>query len=789
MHTPSELTQARYTKITERDAREAGWGNTEVGRTLAQRYLHEVVDLVAQGQQYLKKREHGDDVAKLPHEVVALTGVTTAIHSVIEGHTIGRLCLALGAALEGECYGLGLRTWDIKRATQMEQAVTRKHRNLKYRQTALRSLAQRANFPWKKWTAQERAMAGRWLAEILLESSLFIRDEAGNPTMTEAATSEAADIVMDLQARHPVLLPVTERPTPWDDTHRLIDGYRVSLVRSRDEGVHRAVRGALRSGALSPSLEALNTLQDVPWRINDRILSLVEDCYRGGIPIPGLPPKDDIPLPPRLQEPYTKAQLSVHIKSRADIRQLNRAYLGERLSIEGDLATASHLSGTTFWTHLNWDYRGRIYGIPRFNFQRQDYVRAMFEFSEGAPVTPEGLNELRVHVANCGDFEKVSKRPRADRLAWTLKNESTLCDVARDPMEHVAMWSTADKPFLFVAACMALADALEGLPVRLPVAADGSCSGLQHLAAMTRCEATAPLVNLVPLQEPADVYQTVADKALRIVRADADAGSEVAQRCLDYGVDRSLVKRNVMTFSYSSKAYGMAEQHMVDTMQPLMYAVLRGDIPEHPFGPDGGLEASRYLAVTILSAIQATVKRPAEAMTFLQGIARTMAHEGKPVTWLTPMGFPVYMRYAPMTTNRVKLLLHDKGVPYSIKPRIAEELKGIDKRRAASAIAPSFVHSYDACHLMAATLYAKDEGIVNTATVHDSFSCHPNMAGDYRVLVRQAFCDLYKQNDVLFDVLRQSAADLSTNWHRLPDAPDRGTYDINSIIGAEYAFA
>jgi DNA-directed RNA polymerase len=56
-------------------------------------------------------------------------------------------------------------------------------------------------------------------------------------------------------------------------------------------------------------------------------------------------------------------------------------------------------------------------------------------------------------------------------------------------------WQGPDKPFLFLGSCMELASALRVGPsyvTRLPVSFDGSCSGLQHLCAMTLPEKVPP---------------------------------------------------------------------------------------------------------------------------------------------------------------------------------------------------------------------------------------------------------------------------------------------------------
>jgi DNA-directed RNA polymerase len=172
-----------------------------------------------------------------------------------------------------------------------------------------------------------------------------------------------------------------------------------------------------------------------------------------------------------------------------------------------DIETAEELTAhDCFYTAMNLDWRGRVYGVPHFNFQRDDRVRALFLFADGEPIGAEGLNWLKVHIANCGDFDKISKRSFDERLWWVADNIEKIKANAEAPLE-LRWWTEADKPFQFLAACKELTAALKEGPAfvsRLPVSFDGSCSGLQHLSAMMRDEKTAPLVNLTAHKRPKD---------------------------------------------------------------------------------------------------------------------------------------------------------------------------------------------------------------------------------------------------------------------------------------------
>ena len=63
-----------------------------------------------------------------------------------------------------------------------------------------------------------------------------------------------------------------------------------------------------------------------------------------------------------------------------------------------------------------------------------------------------------------------------------------------------------DEPIQFVAACVELVQAWDNpkFVTRLPLTFDASCSGLQHLCAMTRDEEGGRYVNLIPSEETDD---------------------------------------------------------------------------------------------------------------------------------------------------------------------------------------------------------------------------------------------------------------------------------------------
>ena len=97
-----------------------------------------------------------------------------------------------------------------------------------------------------------------------------------------------------------------------------------------------------------------------------------------------------------------------------------------------------------------------------------------------------------------------------------------------------------------------------------------------------------------------------------------------------------------MTFGYSSRAPGFAEQLMDDVMKPLSQDLRQGDIDEHPFGADGGFTASHVLAQIHERAIRETVQSASVGMDFLQSCSDALHNENKHFEFINRWGFPVF---------------------------------------------------------------------------------------------------------------------------------------------------
>lgn len=825
-------TVERFNRNADRTIKDEGHGGTVGGLRIARDFASELATAItaellciSRARDYSGSRALVRLLMQLPPLTVAYSTLHSLIGSIVDGETLTRTVLALGRAVQAECFAAALLNADAKLARRVELKVRGRGTLEARRQAAVRAAAD-GDFRTRNWSDKSAAQAGTILLNCAMDAlpELFFCEEQlmrtrqngqtrewteTYPRITPTAEDMAKDAIEQAMRNAPVFVPCREAPAPWTGFTTggywgTRDRFRAPFIRTHQKESRAAATNAIRSGSMAQHVSGVNALQAVPWRINGEILSLMQWATEHNIPVKGLPDAAvEVPerFDPAVWEDMTEDAQRFAAWKRGKARRHNMRVATKEIALACDVEYARQLvDAERFYTPMNCDWRGRVYCAPAFNFQRDDRVRALFQFADGVPLGDEdGLYWLKVHVANTGAFDKLDKKPFAERIAWVNKNLERINALSFDPKGSVEWWTAADKPFLFVAACQELSKALSGgtsFMTRVPVSFDGSCSGLQHLSAMTRAPEGA-LVNLVPMDAPQDVYQTVADKLKLVIERERFSRKEVtfkgftitegklARMAELYGIDRKLVKRQVMTFPYSSKEAGMRDQIIDDTMRKLEDEVIKGTLKRHPFGEDNGRAAAHYLSQRIYKTIAETVSLPAQAMGFLRKCAQALAHEGKVLEWTTPTGLPWINRYMENNAERVRLYLSHK----TVQIRLAGETSKVNKDKVANAVSPNFVHACDASHLIRSAIACHAEG-VQLATVHDSFGCHAPKASRMNAIIRDEFVTMYEERDVLAEVREATARALSDHSrHPVPDLPQYGSLNLSEIRNARYCFA
>lgn len=736
-------------------------------------------------------------------DTLAYIGLNSCYENVLKHNSLAGCLSMIGARVELEVWADELKVYDSSLFKRLVNQVTKDHSSERYRMKAARIIASKAGFQFSKWGRKEKVKAASPILSAILEvSDLFevvTVEENLKTHRTLGLTQEAEDLLkqrlFDASWTEPMFGPLVVPPKPWtsfetgvyqDPTLAAL----VPLVRKATAEQKRAIERDFENHGEPMYVRAINALQATPLRINKRVLKVLDYCARERIRFGKFPeleppifpklPEDFEDLPEKTQRQLKKDQKDWHIKRRESVANL--------VVMNDDLRTAYRMSKVDkFYIGWSFDFRGRMYPTSSFSYHRDDHIKALFEFANGREIADEDRGWLAIHLANVGDFDKISKRSLDERIDWVVSNEQWLLQIYDSPETTTHLWTKADKPFQFLAAIFAYFD--EDPVCHLPISLDGTNSGVQHYAMALRSEKDGHMVNLVPSDECQDVYQNVADQVIADLTED---GSDDARKWLDFGITRSTVKRNVMTYGYSSVERGFGDQIIEDLMQPLQRDVNYGKIDEHPFGDQREQEYyARFLAKFNYQAVQKVISSVAQGMEFLQSYADALAREGKSVRWRTPSYFPAIQRYTKPDVKRVRIFLYDREAKMPKETRFS--LHGVgqrtDTRKSRAGIAPNVVHSWDSAHMQLSIVWGLESGITDFFCIHDAFGTSAADTWTFYHCIRHALVDMYEDHCVLSAFERDCRNRLTNPDMELTPVPAKGDLDVRSVLDSEYCFS
>jgi len=714
-----------------------------------------------------------------PH-VLAIAALSMALESIVMERGEPEATIALGRAVQGELWA---RKQPRKTRTKMIKSVDPQQSS------------REAGYNVRDWPRSHAAQVGNFLKGALLEAlpEVFtLRDPT--ETLMEARynaarakkklkarklsvphelciTAGGEARAMQLRERlrwlNPSFVPCTEPPKPWtgwrnggywDERTRVFAPFVRNCHHPRDIA---RIKRAFLDGTMKQHVAAVNTLQSVAWSINVPVLEELKRRL------------------PTFERKHRWHKINKWWrKSKTPLVKVGKKWVSETLLLD-DIAIAEGLVGQRFWTPLNIDKRGRIFGICNFWYGRQDYVRSLFLFADGLPMKgttldEDGLPWLYIHIANCWGEDKIAFR---NRMNWLDEHYQDLILPTAEGRSDA--WLEADQPFQFLAACTELVALTKkenswGRHItHLPTAFDCSCSGLQHLCAMTRSE-EGERVNLGAsdtADAPKDIYGDVAERV---------AERAPAAKCL--GLDRKLMKLPTSTFAYNVADFGVNEQlreeieerHDIDLTPPVAADLLCfpgrvllaleltviGPARKHLWG---------FASKIVRRAIADTVKLPAQAMEWLREHCANRATE-----WTTPSGLPWANRY--LKSNELRVPMHIQGRIW--KPVIAEGYTTkVDRKKTRNSAAANLVHALDAAHLARTVNACNLAGINSIGTIHDSFACLAPQAHKFHQTLREEFLRMYTERDPLTELKEEAGA---------RELPPRGDFNLEQVLGAYY---
>lgn len=668
----------------------------------------------------------------------------------------------------------------------------RMSKNERHRMTVYKLQAEKHGIKLPEWGIGDREQVGAYVMEKLSELGLChintVHTGRGKQRRTKysiSLTDEVKNLVSQISdyviESTPYYLPCVEQPRDWVSVTD--GGFHTDEMRRLMPWVvkaHPSMRDAMRSADMPQELAAVNTLQRTKWRINTRMLDALGLIHKH-FDMEEVLSENEAPKPERplwLTRDMETENMSAE--------QLEEFKVWKRKVAEWYTeAKARGVKWGRFYNALRvaqkfkdyesiyfvyfMDFRGRKYvQTTGVSPQGSDMQKALLEFSEGKPLdSEEAVSWFKITGANRFGYDKASLK---DRASWVDERDALILSFASDPISNTE-WTTADKPLQFLAWCFEYANWKvfgKKFRSRISVGMDGSCNGLQNFSAMLRDELGGKATNLVPSNLPNDIYQMVGDVTASLLLAEPDDERNFKHRWLAHGINRTVVKRSVMTLPYGSTRFSCAEFIAGDYLK----AGKAIEFEKHEYHA-----AAEFLSHFVWIAIGEVVVKAREAMDWLQQGARKIVRGGADsISWNTPSGFPVTQVYWQQSVHQIHTKLHGAA-----RLKVYREVELPDLNRHKNGIAPNFVHSLDASHLTLTTNACAALGVDALHMVHDDFGCHAQDAGKLYRVIREQFVRMYNELDPL--VAFWSA------YPQLDATPPLGQLDISQVLESPYFFS
>jgi DNA-directed RNA polymerase len=703
------------------------------------------------------------------------------------------------------------------------QRSIRKSANIRYKHRVMTHVRKKFEILDTEWSTRLKVVLGQRLIDAAIQTTgLFALVEIPQPkkvfrngkaqrNYVQTLTSTPA-LDKWLERNHdrmsemlPVLKPMVVPPKEWTE---ILDGGYISpalmhyrqcrLIRSLPTKRVKEVYGTIHPQVM----QAINRIQSTPYRINKRIMEIEVELRDCGGDIAGLPIQDlptDIPTKPWIQEGKTyedfkekhPERVKAYNQQAAPKYQAYHDAKGQRTALDVKLQLAKKFAEfSEIYFPMNMDWRGRVGTIstPLLSPQGDDAAKGLLEFARGKVVTAEGSRELRIHGANVYGEDKLSEDAREQ---WVLDHQDEIVQIDADPYGEAQLerWTNADKPFQFLAFCFDYAAYLRDPKheSHLICHIDQTCSGLQHWSAILRDGEGAAQVGCVDKPLPDDIYQTVADRVEEMIADDPDPLAVIWRG----KVTRKITKRNVMTKLYGATMPGMRDQ-VEKELQGLDTKDSRYlDLPE---GMDN-YRAAGYIARKNEQAMASIVKKAAEGMTFVQSVAKLLAQDQKGIRWTSPIGLDIEQYYPRRDKLRIHTYWASIDVTRQTYAHVSEQRKkgrmdlsitypapelGVMAKKAENSIAPNYIHSMDASHLMFISLLWDED----FTPVHDSFGTHASDVPALHKVVRESFILMYRNEDHL-KAFQEEVSDYHPEAADI-ERPENGVMDFSLINDATY---
>ena len=551
----------------------------------------------------------------------------------------------------------------------------------------------------------------RFIKELINQGVLSSKMEARELTtgirkvyvLTPATVLEVQDMVAELRAAVPMKCkPLTNQPTDWTDNNTGIHA---------DAGI-QLINGSSQQTIAPAVLSAVNKLQAVSFVVSPAMMDAA-----------------DILLDNLAEYDVTTEDARVY-------------------------HAIGRCTGTVHFP-ITMDKRGRMYyrgGL--ISPQGTDFCKAAFQFKDAVALGETGFDAIAIHTANVCGMDKISIN---DRISWTMANIDSGTFAAITDFEDVIQTFPNADTFQATVAILEINRilALDTDPAlvtsTLVCHQDGTCNGLQHMAAITGSRETAESVNCTASTAddvPSDIYGIIANFAATVTSGDIQA------LITKYG--RDMAKNPVMIVGY-----GAGEDTVIANTAKYL-AKHKEDVSLADAIGKAYMGALLVNASAVKSFTSAITRRMEMAM--IAGLTSAQ--------WTTADGFVCDVAYTSIEDFRIRA-----GAFNAVK---AGAVGRLDEVKTRGAMAPNLIHSVDASHLRM-VVNSLDHDLV---TVHDSVGSHAGNFFKTASAIRTQFVAVHE-----YDILTDLCTSMDVKPINFVAKRRTGGYNASEAMNSTYIFS
>lgn len=708
-------------------------------------------------------------------------------HGIHQKLTLSKLANMIGTRMEDECR---FRFYEITAPEEVVKAAWKRVRETgstpRYRRLSTRIITEKMldglgfdeNAKWKRWSDHYRITLGLALVEFCFQQGLISKSTVMVSKNRSATFVELSPETLAIQEAifnkikdiSYFAYPLIEPPLDWiledgEARDNTSGGYHTDFIREQTP----LCRGRYyKSEFGSKSIDFVNLLGRVAWNLYPKTLELAQRFQDKGWSMGSMTslfrdPRLDMPMPEHLQ------LLPVEHGDRKDWRREMKAIHEEfekqrRKSIRSRqaLSIAQEYKKRTFYLSWSYDYRGRCYSEqPWLNIQTTDMEKSLLAFADGCKLSSQG--ELWAAQAVGAAF-LGSTKPFSERTQWTLDNKELIRAIADNPLGNQSLYADAKEPWTFLQLAIEWNDVVLDKTKNLwnvPVGADATASGLQLLSSMLRDPVGMKYANVLPPEGAYDAPQDSYHQVLSLARLRASQSPET-EHLVPYMVHRNIGKVTMVHL------YGATH----GTIRDRVIAVF---VKLDQFGKDKEVtwEMCDHMAYLVEDAAKQVFPRAYDALAWLKQLGNAAEKKGlKEFKWFTPSGDIVNLQEYKTLTVRINTShLGKVTIPTG-------RSKELDTKAMKNALAPSFIHSYDAALLK----LAFDGWTSPLAVIHDCIRVLPNDVDNAHSSIRKAFLEVCSG-----DPLRRLADDIGVSQDDLPRLT-QDNQNLDVVLDSPYLF-